>query len=190
MRTRSAEASAPATSSVPRLPPEVIARIQGWAEVGQSPAERLKLRARFELVNKEWYSIVDYLTHIVIAKLSDLTKLTTKLRSSRLRAMLGSKTKSVTIAGQGWTVADRGKAYSLLKWVGGVESVDFAEWTGAEPLDRAHSSGLPFTELLATFTNLRRFTIGHTHYNPSSIQWLVSIEYLLASRAGADQGLA
>ncbi len=181
MRTRSAKAIAPDTdqptpavagpNSLPRLPPEMIARIQALAEEGQSAREINKLRATFELVNKEWYGIVDYLTHIVVAKLSDLSKLTAKLRSSKLRALLGSKTKSVTIEGNYFGTAERKKLLNLLERVNGVESLDFANWTVAEALDREKPSGVAFTDLLATFTNLRHFTFGHARCNPSAIGW-------------------
>ncbi len=194
MRTRSAKPVKPtmvqpdsaSPALVPRLPPEVIARIQGWAEAGESPAERLRLRATFELVNKEWYGIVDYLTHILVAKLSDLTKLTTKLRSSKLRSMLGSKTKSVTIEGYFWKAAERKKVYRLLERVCGAESIYFGEWTGAVDLDRTQPSGVAFTDLLATFTNLRYFTIGYARWTPETIKWSVQAFYQPSAAAGRD----
>ena len=49
-----AQPSSTNSASSVRLPPEIIAHIQALAEEDQTPTEIKKLRATFELVDKEW----------------------------------------------------------------------------------------------------------------------------------------
>jgi hypothetical protein len=178
MRTRSAK-SAPAATAHPalatavsssRLPPEVIAHIQALAEEDETPSEIKRLRATFELVNKEWYNMVDYFTHIVITQLSDVTKLTTRLRSSKLRTMLGSKTKSITVECEIGRVGDLKKLYSLLRWVDGAECVNLSGLYAAGALTRHTQTGLALIDSLANFGRLRHFKLDTVDCRPEAMK--------------------
>jgi hypothetical protein len=168
MRTRSAKPN-PSTSSQPiattptsppsRLPPEVIAHIHALAEDEETPGKIKRLRATFELVNKEWYNIVDYFTHIVITKLSDVTRLTTKLRSSKLRALLMAKTKSISLVLHDIERSgDVKRVCGLLKWVNQAESVSIEDVNGAALTRFEPSSASSVVDGLSSFRNLRHFT--------------------------------
>jgi hypothetical protein len=181
MRTRSANPAQPTSThptfskptSSSRLPPEVISHIQRLAEEGESAAQIKHLRATFELVNKEWYNMVDYFTHIVVTKLSDVTKLTTKLRSSRLRTVLGSKTKSITVECDMWRASELKKLYGLFRWVKGAESVSLTGVSSLSGLERRTRAGIAFTDALAHFTRLRHFTLGTGHCAADGVRWSV-----------------
>ncbi len=82
---------------VPQFPPEMIARIQYWAEAGKPPAARKKIRATFELVNKEWKDLVDHFTFTVVTKPSDIARLSNKLQEPEAAARAGARARVLRI---------------------------------------------------------------------------------------------
>ncbi len=181
MRTRSAKVSTAApdqptqatvgSSSLPRLPPEVIARIQALAEEDQSAGEIKKLRARFELVNKEWYGIVDYFTHVVVTQLSDVTRLTTKLRSSKLRALLTAKTKAFTVElREGWRGGEMVKLSNLMNWLPRARRVSIANEGYGVLVGNGTKAGTVLVEALAKMTNLTHFVMSGGRCTPDAIK--------------------
>lgn len=166
MRTRSAKpaqstpASLTCNTPIPTacLPPEVFAHIHRLAEEGSTPAQIKHLRAAFELVNKEWYNMVDHFTHLVITQLSDVTKLTAKLRSSKVRALLTAKTRAISIElSEVDGSAELKKLCGLLKWVNQAESISIRDCSIRGWTHFGLSSSSNVVEALASFANLRHF---------------------------------
>jgi hypothetical protein len=131
MRTRSGKLNqstsalpAPTTpTSSSRLPPELIAHIQRLAEDDCAGlAERKEVRATMELVCKDWYRAAEHLAHVVLEGVADVARLSRELRSSKLRELLGAKTKTVSVNVSGFAqMADVNKLSALLRWVTAVE---------------------------------------------------------------------
>ncbi len=170
MRTRSAKSTQtalqlpalPAPTRSARLPPEIISHIQACAEEDQAPGEIKKLRATFELVNKEWYGIVDHFTHVVVTQLSDVTRLTTKLRSSKLRALLAAKTRSISLVLNGVERSGEArKVCALLRWISQAECVYIEAVGGVFLTDFATSAATSVLSAVQSFKRLRHFTFRH-----------------------------
>lgn len=82
---------------IPRLPPESIAHIQALAEEGEPPARRKSLRATFELVNKEWHSLVDHHTFLIVTELSDVARLHSSERRPDSWGLVRTKTRTIAV---------------------------------------------------------------------------------------------
>lgn len=145
---------------IPRLPPELIAHIQALAEEGQTPARRKQLRARFELVNKEWYSLVDPYTFLVITKLSDLSGLRSSARRPKGWVLVGAKTR--TIAVELDELKDWREAHSLcvvLNQAAKPEAVMLRIPSGGVRLVNGSKNGTSLVQSLARLANLRHFEL-------------------------------
>lgn len=150
---------------VPQFPPEIIAEIQAWAEVGRTTVQRKKARTTFKLVNKQGNGLVDYDTNIWILTSSDMTQLTDRLNDDQVRAAMKRKTKSIEIdmnaVGRDKRVPELIEALKVFE---GCESVLVHHEWGYAPFSplwgsEGEPSG-PGVDLLAAFlamNNLRHF---------------------------------
>lgn len=144
-----------------RLPPEMIAHIQAWAEAGEPARAVKKLRASFELVNKDWYRTVDHLTHIVILSISDVARLAAKLGSAKLRAVLAAKTRSVWLEMGGvWRAKEVGRAANLIRWLVKTTTLVVDTAGGDDALAGDSKVGQAWCAALAKMASLRHFTMA------------------------------
>ncbi len=144
----------------PRLPPELIALIQAEAERDEPPAQRKKLRATFELVNREWNGLVDHFTDVIVLKLSDASRLWNPRRHPNGSELLGAKAKSIEVELD--EVKDRKQAswlVSLFYQASKVEEVVIKMSSGGVRLVRDSKNGADLVNALAQLTNLRHFEI-------------------------------
>lgn len=113
---------------IPTLPTELILYIQVLAEEGEPAASRLKTRARLERVCKEWYNMIDYFTTVIIVTAFDLARLTSKLRSRKMRDQFAAKTKTIIINGFGLSnMTLMNQLPSLVRWLTNTESIQIYE---------------------------------------------------------------
>lgn len=149
---------------IPTLPTELIAYIQKLAEDGEEPSERLRIRSRFERVSKLWYNMVDYFTHLIIIKTTDATRLSKKMSSSKMRDLLGAKSKSIYAEPCLFNTTAMHKLVGIFKWLNAVESVEiravngFTDFTGTARSTAYSCNVLLFG--LATLPNVQHFTIS------------------------------
>jgi hypothetical protein len=102
--------------------------------------------------------MVDQFTHLVITQLSDVTKLTAKLRSSKLRALLTAKTRTISIElGEVDRSAKLKRLCGLLKWVNQAESVSIQDCSVRGWTYFGLSSSSNVVDALASFAILRHF---------------------------------
>lgn len=147
------------SSSVPRLPPELIAHIQVLAEEDQSLVERQKLRSTFELVNREWYNLTDHATEVIITKTSDVERLMRRLGESSAEQVLAVKTKSVLVRVQSvqgpWDITKLCELWSNSLRVTRLE----LGWTKGIPLVEGSPLSKLLVDSLACLTELRHFKL-------------------------------
>lgn len=141
----------------PRLPPEMIAHVQLLAEDDtESVAERKLVRSTMDLVCKDWYSAVDHLSHLIIASASDSTRLQSRLRSSRFRSLINTKTKTLSLSlDELDQVRSLNKLSRLLRRLSQLKTL----WVqGSVQGHDLRSSGL--IKALSTVNQIRHLTIG------------------------------
>lgn len=180
MRTRSAKLDqststqpAPTSpSSSSHLPPELIAQIQRLAEDDcESVAERKKVRSTMELVCKDWYRAVDPLAHVILEAASDVARLRSKLRSSKLRAVVGAMTKAVSVDLDGFRAAAAGQQLGgLLKWFTQADRLHLEGLFSvgrAQPVEEIMTSVI---EALAHLAQVRHLSFGEATCQANHVQ--------------------
>lgn len=149
---------------IPTLPNELILRIHSLAEEGLPGADKLRQRSTLELVCKTWYNMIDYYTHLILIKVTDLTRLTRKMSNKKMQTLLGGKTRSLFLDCTAFKTPDIKKFCGLLKWLVALESLEIREtggslnlsgvsWTGANYRGPALFAGLE------RLSNLKHFTL-------------------------------
>ena len=144
---------------VPRLPPELIAQIQAQAGEDQPNFERQRLRAKFELVNREWYNLVNHFSHLIILRLSDIHTLGARRRGAPLSHLLGAKTKAISIEMHALNDQDGVEEVAgLLEMCSNVRSVRLSLGGRGLGLEGRAGAGPILINALASLENVRYFT--------------------------------
>lgn len=153
---------------LPRLPPELIAHIQALAEEAEPGPSRQRLRAKFELVSREWHSLVDHFTHLVVLRLSDIDALTGRGRGRAVDGLLAGKTREVRVELNGLNEAyEVGRVGWLLGRCGRAEVVELV--VGGRGLGLGlfgrEGSNSALVDGLAGLRHVRHFTSTTPPYN-------------------------
>lgn len=151
------------TMVVPQFPPEIVAEVQAWAEVGRSSEERKKTRATFGLVNKQWNSLVDHLTEVFILDQSDLVRLSKAVADDQSRSAIEARTKSIEIyiqpLGKNKLVPRLTQALAYFRKCEQVKIYGEWGWATFGPLwgSDPHQQGLDLFAALVGMPNVRKF---------------------------------
>ncbi len=154
---------------IPRLPPEVIARIQVVAEWGEDQEEVKQLRTTFSLVNKQWSALVDHWSRVLVLSRSDLARLAKLINERSVLAGAKARARSIEVnLSQLDKVALISALAKLVKPLSGCTSITLTGESGFSSFgwgptgDQSRSQLPPARELFEAITSLPH--IRHFEY--------------------------
>lgn len=156
----------------PRLPPEILAHILTLAQEGEHPLDRRAIRWSFKHVCRDWYLAQDELAEICIEGVDQVQRMSKLLRTSvgsepGVRSPLGLRVKSAYFGLFKRKGKDKaGKVARLLKWIPGLERIEFE--VGREGLSRDTVLGDELSKSLGKLKRITHFAITRSSRYSSS----------------------